>query len=533
MLLIYPPAARVAEPPLGLARLAGFLKNQGREVVCLDLAMEGVEDLLAREVQAEDVWTRGAFRRKGSSAAALREPATYQSPDRYGRAVRDLNRVLRSASAPAQASLADYREEGRSPLRRADLMASSAGFESNVFFPLFERRVRPAYEALDDGLVGISLCFLSQALCAFALAGYLKALDPRLRLLLGGGLVTSWLAGGRMPADESFGGLFEAVLSGPGELGLGSLLGLETRARAAPYFGDFSGLGYLSPLRILPYNFSTGCPWKRCSFCPELAEGQPYRSLAAPRATQELRELLESHEPGLFHFTDNEISPLHLRALASEAPGAPWYGFVRFSRALLDPAFCQALAASGCVMLQLGLESGDQAVLDAMGKGTRLDEIATILRNLEDASICAYLYVLFGTPAEDREAALRTRDFLAASAGRIGFLNVAVFNLPASSPEASALETRDFYEGELSLYSEFRHPRGWGRAEVRSFLARDFESVPELRAIVRRTPPVFTSSHAPLFLESSYSPSMPSLARRAQSPEKRLSAANRSGSGLV
>ena len=43
--------------------------------------------------------------------------------------------------------------------------------------------------------------------------------------------------------------------------------------------------------------------------------------------------------------------------------GAPWYGFVRVTRRLADEDFCRALKLSGCVMLKLGLESGDQGVL--------------------------------------------------------------------------------------------------------------------------------------------------------------------------
>jgi hypothetical protein len=263
---------------------------------------------------------------------------------------------------------------------------------------------------------------------------------------------------------------------------------------------DFAGLRYSAPTRIVPYSFSSGCPWKRCSFCPEKAEDMPYRGIRSTEAIAQIARLGEKYSPGLYHFTDNEISPLYLRALADSAPGAPWYGFARFSRILLDPGFCRTLAASGCVMLQLGLESGDQGVLDRLGKGTRLEEIDAILDNLAAASIGTYIYLLFGTPAEDRDAAMRTRDFIARRAGCMDFLNVAIFNLPASSEEARSLDTNDFYEGELSLYSQFRHPSGWDRSAVRAFLREEFEAIPEIKGILARTPPVFTSSHAPFFL---------------------------------
>jgi hypothetical protein len=503
MLLIYPPTARSTEPPLGIARLAAFLKGAGREAHCIDLCREGMDYLLGLEVAAEDSATQGAFRRKGRAAEALRDPATYSSPGRYARAVNDLGRALRASSNPsgAESSLADYRDIRRSPLRRADLLDAAAKYEENVFYPLFDQRVGAAADATRDGWIGLSICYLSQALCAFALIGFLKSTRPRMRIAIGGGLVTSWIAGGNLDPEEAFPGLVDAAIAGPGEAGLAGLFGLEPRRGGeALDLEDFSALEYSAPARIIPFNFSSGCPWKRCSFCPEKAEGLAYRGIPDSEARARLARLGEDYGPGLMHFTDNEISPLYLRMLAESPPPAPWYGFARFSKCLLDPRFCRALARSGCVMLQLGLESGDQAVLDRLGKGTRVEEIELILDNLASASIGTYVYVLFGTPAEDHDAAMRTRDFVARHSPGIGFLNVAVFNLPATSPEAKSLETRGFYDGDLSLYREFRHPSGWDRAAVRRFLSEEFEATPEIRGIIARTPPVFTSNHAPFFL---------------------------------
>ena len=57
----------------------------------------------------------------------------------------------------------------------------------------------------------------------------------------------------------------------------------------------------------------------------------------------------------------------------------------------------RALHRSGCVMLKLGLESGDQAVLDALDKGIDLQQTAQALANLKAAGITVYAYLLFGT----------------------------------------------------------------------------------------------------------------------------------------
>ncbi len=74
-------------------------------------------------------------------------------------------------------------------------------------------------------------------------------------------------------------------------------------------------------------------------------------------------------QPVLVHFLDNALSPALLTALSRRPLGVPWYGFARITERLADPGFCRRLCHRGCVMLKLGLESGDQQVLNALDKG--------------------------------------------------------------------------------------------------------------------------------------------------------------------
>ena len=148
-------------------------------------------------------------------------------------------------------------------------------------------------------------------------------------------------------------------------------------------------------------------------------------------------------------------------------------------------------------MLKLGVESGDQDVLDALGKGIQIDTVSRALDTIHQAGIATYVYLLFGTPAEDERSAAKTLDFTLDHASSIDFLNLAIFNLPAYSDEAGGLDTVDFYEGDLSLYREFIHPRGWSRDRVRRFLSTAFKRPAAIRAILNNDPPFFTSNHAP------------------------------------
>jgi hypothetical protein len=132
-----------------------------------------------------------------------------------------------------------------------------------------------------------------------------------------------------------------------------------------------------------------------------------------------------------------------------------------------------------------------------MHKGINLELAAKVLENLHDAGIATYVYLLFGTPAESRQEAGRTLSFVENHHQAISFLNLAIFNLPVSSLEVSSLEVSEFYEGDLSIYRSFTHPKGWNRGEVRRFLDSTFKRSGKIAGILRRDPPFFTSNHAP------------------------------------
>ncbi len=556
MVLIHPPVVKACEAPGGPARLAGALRRQGVACHIWEANAEGQLALMesaAREAGAgardgathppvrggwaehdiapggpvearsgdhvgdgalpgagrliddapllTDSWTRRAARHREANLDRLRSWEAYGNPDRYRRAVADLNRLLAMAAKPygVRLSLADYEADSLSPVRSEDLLRAAASPEANPFHPWFRRRLPEVLAESPVSHVGFSLNYLSQALTTFAMIGLIRREYPHLRIVLGGGLVTSWM---RRPGWLSpFGEVIDELIAGPGEA---PLLGMFGKAHEGggdlPDFDGFSAAGYLAPGAVLPYSASGGCWWRRCSFCPERAEGTPYRPLPAGRASADLRVLVKRERPALIHLLDNALSPALLKSLAAQPPGAPWYGFTRITPQLADRDFCSRLKGSGCVMLKLGLESGDQGVLDALHKGIDLETAAAVLENLKAAGIATYVYLLFGTPAETREAAGRTLEFTTVHAGEIDFLNLAVFNLPAYGSDAEGLDTGEFYEGDLSLYRRFAHPSGWHRGEVRRFLESEFKKEPAIAAILRRDPPFFTSNHAPFLV---------------------------------
>jgi hypothetical protein len=502
ILIVYPPVAKPCEPPAGVARLAWALRTAGTDCRVYDANLEGLLDLVCRPVTADDTWTERAQKNRAVHLEALRSPQLYHNRDRYRRAVMDINRLVSRAGAAAGArvSLSDFGHPELSPVRGRDLVRAAEEFQANPFYPQFSRALPRLFEDRTPDIVGLSINFMSQALCAFALIGFVRRYAPEIQIVIGGGLITSWM---KIPGFENpFSGLVDEMVAGPGEAALVQICQGQSASEDIGPGYDFSDVDwqrYLAPVRVLPYSTSQGCYWKKCTFCPEKAENEDYRPVLPKTLSYHLATLGSRHPIGLVHFLDNAISPKMMKHLIANPSGIPWYGFVRITPHLADPNFAAGLRAAGCVMLKLGVESGDQAVLNALAKGVRLATVSAALKNLKAAGIATYVYLLFGTPAETEERARRTLDFTLAHAAAIDFLNLAIFSLPADSDEARLLETLPFYDGDLSLYRGFVHPAGWNRDVVRRFLAREFKKPAAIRNIINGDPPFFTSNHAPFF----------------------------------
>lgn len=503
ILLINPPVVKPSEPPAGVSRILGALHAHGLECAAWDANLECLLGLFCGEIPLRDRWTTRAVRNLDRNLQYIRARKGPLNFDRYKRCVSDLNRLLAGpwSNGAIQVSLTDYQDVILSPLKSTDLLAAAERPERNLFFPQFSAFLVELVRRYRPSLVGFSLNFLSQALTTFAMMGFLRRVEPSLKLVLGGGLVTSWMRGPHW--REPFAGLVDFTVAGPGEDPLLSIAtGKEVDMLHFTHDYDaFPMSGYLSPGAVVPYSGSSGCYWNKCGFCPERAEGNPYVPLPPHRVREDLGVLVETHSPTLIHLLDNAISPALLNNLVTHPPGVPWYGFARFTEHLADEAFAVELGRSGCAMLQLGLESGDQRVLDEEEKGMSLQTASKALSALKKAGISTYVYLLFGTPSETLEAARRTLDYVVAHAELIDFLNLAVFNLPIHSPKTARLRKEAFSDGDLSLYSGFAHPRGWNRTLVRRFLDREFKRHPAVATILRNDPPLFTSNHAPFFCQ--------------------------------
>jgi anaerobic magnesium-protoporphyrin IX monomethyl ester cyclase len=150
-----------------------------------------------------------------------------------------------------------------------------------------------------------------------------------------------------------------------------------------------------------------GCPF-HCNWCAKPIWGQRYNARSPENVAAELKWLKETFNPDHIWFVD-DIMGLKPRWMDRFADQVERDGtrtpFKCLNRAdlLLRGNTIEALQRAGADIVWIGAESGSQKVLDAMEKGTKVEQIYESARRLHEAGIKVGFFLQFGYPGEMRE----------------------------------------------------------------------------------------------------------------------------------
>jgi radical SAM superfamily enzyme YgiQ (UPF0313 family) len=149
-----------------------------------------------------------------------------------------------------------------------------------------------------------------------------------------------------------------------------------------------------------------GCPY-HCNWCAKPIYGQRYTARSAESVVEEIAWLSATHRPDHLWIAD-DIFGLKPGWIEHFAALMKHRGLVMPFKCLLradgvTEAVAAALAAAGCRTAWIGAESGSQRVLDAMEKGTRVDQIDAATVRLHEHGIEVGFFLQFGYPGETRD----------------------------------------------------------------------------------------------------------------------------------
>jgi anaerobic magnesium-protoporphyrin IX monomethyl ester cyclase len=149
-----------------------------------------------------------------------------------------------------------------------------------------------------------------------------------------------------------------------------------------------------------------GCPY-HCNWCAKPIYGQRYNVRTPEGVAREMKWLKDNYAPDHIWFADDifGLKPGWIERFAGEIERLdahiPFKCLLRVD--LIRPGIPEALKRAGCEIVWVGAESGSQKILDAMDKGTRVEEIYAAARNLHAQGIKIAFFLQFGYPGEERK----------------------------------------------------------------------------------------------------------------------------------
>lgn len=160
---------------------------------------------------------------------------------------------------------------------------------------------------------------------------------------------------------------------------------------------------------------SRGCPYS-CIFCHNTWRGIPHRCNTPERVVEEIGELISTYKVrAIFFIEDNlfvnkERLKKICQLILKKGYDFIWGGNARVDN--IDYSLLKLAREAGCRQLTFGFESGSQAVLDALKKGTRVEENRKAVNLCHQAKILVNGTFMIGNPGETSEDIYATKKFI-------------------------------------------------------------------------------------------------------------------------
>jgi anaerobic magnesium-protoporphyrin IX monomethyl ester cyclase len=149
-----------------------------------------------------------------------------------------------------------------------------------------------------------------------------------------------------------------------------------------------------------------GCPFK-CNWCAKPIYGNRYNSRSPQHVVAELKMLQQQFGVQHIWFCDDifGLRPGWVKAFADLVTSEGLqFRFKMQGRVdlLLQENNIRDLARAGCDNIWMGAESGSQKILDAMDKGTTVEQISEATQLLKKCGIRPSFFIQFGYPGETK-----------------------------------------------------------------------------------------------------------------------------------
>ncbi len=203
---------------------------------------------------------------------------------------------------------------------------------------------------------------------------------------------------------------------------------------------------------------SRGCPY-RCGFCSsQNMWTRKVRFFSINRVMQEIKYLKENYGVKNIIFMDDSFTINKkcvidfCTALLDEHMDITWSCLTRVNT--IDDDIIRIMKTSGCTKVDIGIESGNQRVLDLIRKDITLDEVRRAARVLHENNMFWSGFFMFGFPTETEQEVLDTLDFMKEL--RPDWANISVFTPYPGTPLFNLAQQKGMIP-ERSDYTLYSH----------------------------------------------------------------------------
>lgn len=171
---------------------------------------------------------------------------------------------------------------------------------------------------------------------------------------------------------------------------------------------------------------SRGCPFG-CSFCASRVHGKKIRYRSPANVVSEMEMLVRKYSVGEFMFLDDNftMNKEHALQICEEIIrrdlGIVWKMPQGIRVDTIDEELIRYFKMAGCYEIGLGIESGNQEILNNVKKKLDLSIVQRSIALIKKFDIDVYGFFILGLPGENRETIMETIRFM-----RIGFDHISV-----------------------------------------------------------------------------------------------------------
>ncbi len=174
---------------------------------------------------------------------------------------------------------------------------------------------------------------------------------------------------------------------------------------------------YLSSYQVFSIYSALGCSYGACTFCGSNRENAPYVPRSISALGREIDGLNDRYRISHFNICDNNFDPNRAAAFCDELERREqrvlWQCTSRVYKTLTVELLTR-MRKLGCVLVNIGLESGSNRLLKLMRKGYTVSDAEDMLNNMDVAGMNVHLYCICAFPTETEEESEQTLSFLKA-----------------------------------------------------------------------------------------------------------------------